>query len=128
MDRRLQPFHDGSFQFLARASPVERINRLAFLVERNVPAGNEILIQTLGNEFRERTLATGMARLRRITIQTRRRILEDELRAPLRMRRFAIASALDIREFCSQLLERNLPILEHGNLLAVTESFPPRLL
>lgn len=111
VDLGLQPFFDGRFDFGRRLRAVERIQRLAPLIERDVRAGNPFPAAFRRHELHQ-DASRAVAPLPGC-VQTGRGILEVKLRPPRGFWCVSIASTLEKREFASQNIQQIAVISSH---------------
>ena len=100
-----QPCGNGRFNFLRRCCPVERVQRLAFIVQWNVPARGTLFLGFSGRVRKQRAIRAWPQFVGLTEIQARRRIFKNILCPPLRSIRMPVSAVLQERKLPFQNLD-----------------------
>src|SRR5688572_26918852 len=109
------------FLYFAFARPtIQAVQRLARVIQRDVPAGVRQAAAPLRYEFEKAAFGAGMRLAESAEVGTGRRILEDELRPP--SHRVLVFTLLQVTELVAQDLQRSLTVGRHGRILSARDS------
>src|SRR6476661_2386071 len=112
-DLLMQPGREGLFQFYLGSTAIEIIDRLTFFGERDEPARRRLVFQLAGDKPHQQTLAAGMGSGRVAEVGTGKRIFENQLAAPWRVGRSAIATILKKFQFELEEIQQFIRFLCH---------------